>query len=109
MVADSFYRRSHEFREWLEELECPYAVMVPKTNAVPLGGRKEKIEQLVERLPEDAYLGIVPNGGSGERCPWEWACLELAADLEKGRGRWLLVRRGPGDPNDHSFYQAYAP
>lgn len=44
VVADSFYRRSHEFREWLEELECPYAVMVPKTSAVPLGGRKGKIE-----------------------------------------------------------------
>ncbi|MBA3617778.1 MAG: IS701 family transposase, partial [Rubrobacteraceae bacterium] len=37
VVADSFYGRSHAFREWLEELGRPYAVMVPKTNAIPLG------------------------------------------------------------------------
>ncbi len=45
VVADSFYGRSHEFREWLEERGRAYAVMVPKTNAVDLGGRKKKIEQ----------------------------------------------------------------
>jgi len=33
----------------------PYAVMVPKTNAVPLGGRKKKIERHVARLPEGAF------------------------------------------------------
>jgi SRSO17 transposase len=44
VLADSFYGRSHEFRRWLEERGRAYAVMVPKTNAVPLGGRKKKIE-----------------------------------------------------------------
>ena len=66
-VADSFYGRSHEFRNWLEERERPYAVMIPKTNAVPLEGHKEKIDQLVERLPEDAYSEIVPAAGGEER------------------------------------------
>jgi hypothetical protein len=84
--------------------------MVPKTNAVPLGGRKEKIEQFVERLPEDAYSEeVVPARDSGEKRPWEWACLELAADPEKGMGRWLLVRRSSDDPDDLSFYQTYGP
>jgi SRSO17 transposase len=41
VLADSFYGRSHAFRAWLEERGRPYAVMVPKTNAVPLGGRKK--------------------------------------------------------------------
>jgi SRSO17 transposase len=51
VVADSFYGRSSgAFRGWLEKRAQPYAVMIPKTNAVPLaGGRKKKIEQLVER------------------------------------------------------------
>jgi SRSO17 transposase len=40
VVADSFYGRSHAFRKWLEERAKPYAVMVPKTNAVPLGGAR---------------------------------------------------------------------
>jgi SRSO17 transposase len=56
VVANSFYGRSGEFRSWLEKRGCPYAVMVPKTNAVRYQGRrKKKIERLVQRLPEDAW------------------------------------------------------
>ena len=109
VAADSFYGRSHEFREWLEEHERAYAVMVPKTNAVPLGGRKKKIEQLAERLGEDAYSEVLPAEDSGEMRPWEWACLDLAPDQEKRMNRWLLVRRSADDPEDIAFYQAYGP
>jgi hypothetical protein len=83
--------------------------MVPKTNMVPLGGRNKKIERLVERLPEDAFSEVPPAQDSGERRPWEWACLELLADPEKEMNRWLLVRRGSDDPEELAFYQAYGP
>jgi hypothetical protein len=83
--------------------------MVPKTNAVPLGGRKKKIERLVERLPEDAWSEVHPVGDTGNRRPWEWACLELAVDPKKGMSRWLLPRQGSYDPEDLAFYQAYGP
>jgi SRSO17 transposase len=109
VAADSFYGRSHEFRAWLEERGRAYAVMVPKTNAVPLGGRKKKIERLAERLGEDAYSEVLVAEDSDERRPWQWACLGLAADPEKGMSRWLLVRRGSDDPEDIAFYQAYGP
>jgi hypothetical protein len=69
VVADSFYGRSHEFREWLEEQGCPYAVMVPKTNAVALGARKKKIEPLAERLPEDGWWQVHPVRDISERRP----------------------------------------
>ncbi len=109
VLADSFYGRPHEFREWLEGIGQPYAIMVPKTNAVPLGGRKERIERIAGRLREGAYSEVVPAGDSGERRLWEWACLELAADPEKGMRRWLLIRRSADDPEDLGFYQAYGP
>jgi len=110
VVADSFYGRSHGFRSWLEKRGCPYAVMVPKTNAVRYRGRRKKIERLVERLPEDAWALMAPAGeGPDRRRPWEWACLELHGDPEKGMGRWLLVRRSPEDPEDVAFYQVYGP
>ncbi len=109
VVADSFYGRPHEFRGWLEERGRPYAMMVPKTNAVPLGGRKERIGQIAGRLGDEAYSEVVPVGDTGERRPWEWARLELAADPRKGMSRWLLVRRSTDDPDDLSFYQAYGP
>src|SRR5215218_5931892 len=109
VVADSFYGRSHAFRAWLEERGRPYAVMVPKTNAVPLGGRKKKIERLVERLPEGAFSEVRPAQDAGGGRPWEWACLDLAPDREKGMRRWLLVRRSTDDPEEQGFYQAYGP
>jgi SRSO17 transposase len=83
--------------------------MVPKTNAVPLGARKKRIERYVERLPKDAFSEVRPAGESGARRPWEWACAELAPDEEKGMRRWLLVRRSTDDPEDLGFYQAYGP
>jgi SRSO17 transposase len=115
VLADSFYGRSHAFRVWLEERGKPYAVMVPKTNAVPLGGRKKKIEKLVERLGEGAFSEVRPaaaaaaaQDASGRR-PWEWACLDLAPDSEKEMRRWLLARRSTDDPENLGFYQAYGP
>jgi SRSO17 transposase len=111
VVADSFYGRSHSFRHWLEKRGRSYAVMVPKTNAVRYRGHRRKIEQLVERLPEDAWALLLAPAGetSYEGRPWEWACLELSADPKKGMSRWLLVRRSSEDPDDLTFYQAYGP
>jgi len=108
--ADSFYGRSHAFCGWLEERGKFYAVMVPKSNAVPLGGRKKRIEKLVERLGEDAYseMRTARDSDSGRRT-WEWACLDLAPDREKGMRRWLLVRRSTEDSDEMGFYQAYGP
>jgi len=109
VVADSFYGRSGAFRGWLEERGQPYAVMMPKTNAVPLDGRKKKIEQLVEQLPEDAYSEVPPVGDTGERRPWQWAAIELFGDKERGMCRWLLVRWGYEDPQDIAYWLAYGP
>lgn len=109
VAADSFYGRSHAFRAWLEERGRPYAVMVPKTNAVRTGGRRKKLERIAERLPEGAWTEVLPAGDAGERRPWEWAWLELSADPTKGMRRWLLLRRGSEEPDDLSFYQAYGP
>ena len=109
VVADSFYGRSHEFWKWLEERGWPYAVMVPKTNAVPLEGRTEKIERLVERLPEDVYSEVTLLEDTGERWPWQWACIALSGDADGGMCRWLLVRRDSEEPDDLGLYQAYGP
>lgn len=84
-------------------------VMMPKTNAVPLDGRKKKIEQLVERLPEEAYSEVTPVGDTGVRRPWQWAAIELSGDEERGMCRWLLVRRGYEDPEDIAYWLAYGP
>jgi SRSO17 transposase len=110
VVADSFYGRSHGFRSWLERRGRPYAVMVPKTNAVRCQGRRKKIERLAELLPEEAWATIPAREEDlCERRSWEWACLELSAEPAQGMQRWLLVRRSCEDPEDLAFYQAYGP
>jgi hypothetical protein len=83
--------------------------MVPKTNAVPLGGRRKKIERLVEQLPEGAFSEVSTARDTGVGRPWEWVCLELAPVPEKTMRRWLLIRRSIEDPEDLGFYQAYGP
>ena len=75
-MADSFYGRSHEFRAWLEERGRAYAVMVPKTNMVPLQGTQEKIELARRAAARGCFLRVSSCAGLRERRPWQWACLK---------------------------------
>jgi SRSO17 transposase len=96
VVADAFYGRSHELRRWLEARERPYALMIPKTNAVWYQGRRQRAEQLGERLCPAPALG-------------PWACLELSEECATGMRRWLLVRCDAEDPDEHAYFLAYGP
>ena len=109
VVADSFYGRSHTFRHWLEKRGRSYAVMVPKTNAVRYQGRRRKIDQLIECLPEEAWTLVPTEEVSNGKRSWEWVCLVLSQDTRKGTRRWLLGRRSRDEPDDRAFYQAYGP
>ena len=96
VVADAFYGRSHELRQWLEEGGRAYALMIPKTNAVWYRGRRQRAEQLGERVYSDPALG-------------PWACLELSEACADGMRRWLLVRCDAADPDEHRYFLAYGP
>ena len=52
--------------------------------------------------------GIVGKGSEGERL-YEWALVSLSEPEASGAGRWLLVRRGIGDPTELAYYLAYGP
>ena len=96
VVADAFSGRSHDRRQWLETRGRAYALMIPKTNAVRFRGRRERAEQLGERLCADPPLG-------------PWACLELSEECAAGMRRWLLVRCDAEDPDEHRYFLAYGP
>jgi SRSO17 transposase len=96
VVADAFYGRSHALRAWLEERGRAYALMIPKTTAVRYRGRRERAEQVGERLSSAA-----------SREPW--TCLELSDDCAAGMRRWLLVRRDAADPEEPAYFLAYGP
>jgi SRSO17 transposase len=96
VVADAFYGRSHELRQWLEAQGRAYALLIPKTNAVWYRGRRELAAQLGERL--------CPETTSGS-----WACLELSEACAAGMRRWLLVRCDAADPDEHRYFLAFGP
>lgn len=96
VVADAFYGRSHALRRWLEARGRFYALMIPKTTAVQYQGRRERAEQLGERLCLDPTLG-------------PWVCLELSEPCVDGMRRWLLVRCDAQDPDEHAYFLAYGP
>jgi SRSO17 transposase len=109
VVADSFYGRSGPFRRWLEKRGRPYAVMVPKTNAIQYCGGRERVEQLGARLTAAAWMPIAAGeGAQGERVH-DWACLPLSDQCANGMCRWLLVRRDPDDSEGHAYWLAYGP
>ena len=96
VTADAFYGRSHGLRRWLEERGRAYALMIPKTTAVEYQGRRERAEQLGDRLSPDPSLD-------------PWACLELSDACADGMRRWLLVRRDAEDPDECAYFLAYGP
>ena len=77
--------------------------MVPKTTAVEYQGRRERAEQLGQRLPEEAWVRVLAGGvGDGVATP-QWVWLSLSESCAKGQCRWLLVRRCPADPSDLAY------
>ncbi len=109
VTADSGYGRSHAFRQWLERRNQAYAVMVPKTTAVEYQRRRERAEQLGQRLPQGAWVTIAADGAREGTATHEWVYLPLSESCAKGKRRWLLVRRCPTDPSDLAYYVVYGP
>jgi SRSO17 transposase len=95
VVADSFYGRSGPFRRWLEERDQPYAVMIPRTNAIDYRVRRIRVEQVAEHLP------------ASDSPPW--LCLALSEEGEVDMRHWLLVRRDADDRSDDAYWLAYGP
>ena len=68
----------------------------PEDQAVWYQGRRERAEQLGERLCPEPALG-------------PWACLELSDACAAGMRRWLLVRCDAEDPDEHAYFLVYGP
>ena len=109
VTADSGYGRSHAFRQWLEQRDQAYAVMIPKTTALQYEGRRERAEQLGARLPAEAWGSVQTCDEGQEVSAHRWVCLPLSGTCPTGRRRWLLIRRPQEDPNDLAYYLAYGP
>ena len=109
VTADSGYGRSHAFRQWLEQRDQAYAVMIPKTTALQYEGRRERAEQLGARLPAEAWGTVYTGDGGQSVSTHRWVCLPLSGACPTGRRRWLLIRRPQEEKSDLAYYLAYGP
>lgn len=68
------------------------------------------MKTLAKELPRNYWRRISAGSGSkGERL-YDWACLKLQDELAgTGARRWLLVRRDIEEPEEQTFYLAFAP
>ncbi len=110
VLADSIYGADSKFRAWLEERRKHYVLAVHKTTGVWHAGRRYQMKTLANGLPEVRWCRVSAGLGSkGDRLH-DWACLELEDELSQtGTRRWLLLRRGIEEPDEQTFYLAYAP
>lgn len=110
VLADSIYGADSKFRAWLEERRKHYVLAVHKTTGVWHAGRRYQMKTLANRLPEVRWNRVSAGLGSKGNRLHNWACLELEDELSQtGTRRWLLLRRGIGEPDEQTFYLAYAP
>lgn len=109
VVADTVYGTARGLRGWLEGRGRPYVLAVPATKGVYHGGRQRQARSLARDLPDEAWARASAGKGSkGERF-YDRALVSLPDPEAPSAGRWLLVRRGIGDPTELAYYLAYGP
>jgi SRSO17 transposase len=107
VVGDTVYGYD-EMRSWLEEQGRNFVLAVPETQAVWIAGQSQPVGLIAALLPADAWT--VRSAGEGSQGPrlYEWAWLALSAAGEgeaRGRGSWLLIRRGLSVPSKRAYYR----
>ena len=109
VVADTVYETARGLRGWLEGRGCSYVLAVPATKGVYHEGRQRQARSLAKDLPDDAWARASAGAGSKGERSYDWALVSLPDPEAPGAGRWLLVRRGIGDPTELAYYLAYGP
>lgn len=108
VVGDTIYS-GDEVRRWLEGQGRDYVLAVPSTHGIWTRARQQTAEQLMGRLPRDAWMRL--SAGEGSQGPrwYDWACLRLSYATAPGKGQWLLARRSLSDPSELAYYRVYGP
>jgi DDE superfamily endonuclease len=110
VVADSIYGADTKFRRWLEVRGNCYVLPVHNSTGAWHTGHRYQVRTLARGLQEASWVRTSAREGSkGDRLH-DRACLALEDGLEEVEmRRWLLVRRDIDEPDEQTFYLAYAP
>jgi len=109
VTGDSVYGDDRRLRMWLEARPQAYVLAVSGKEYVWLGWRQRQVKTVLATLPEEGWTRL--SAGDGAKGPrwYDWRWLPLAAPLEPGWCRWLLVRRSLSTPQERHAYVVFAP
>ena len=109
VTGDSVYGEDRRLRVWLESCPQAYVLAVSGKEYVWLDWHQRQVKTILATLPGEGWTRL--RAGDGAKGPrwYAWRWLPLAEPLEPGWRRWLLVRRGLGDPSALTAYVVFAP
>jgi SRSO17 transposase len=108
-TGDSVYGDDRRVRMSLESCPQAYVLTVSGKEYVWLDWQQHRVSTILAGLPEDGWMRL--SAGEGTKGPrwYDWRWLPLAAPLEPGWGRWLLIRRRASEPTALAAYVVFAP
>ena len=109
VTGDEVYGNDRSLRRWLEEQGISYVLSIAINRHVwGEDFRQSKIEDIVEKIPAQAFRKLsVGEGAKGLRY-YDWARIKLLS-WQIPQERWLLVRRHCEKSKEMAFYVVYAP
>lgn len=109
VTGDSVYGDARRWRLWLESCPQAYVLAVSGKEYVWLDWQQRRVSTILAALPADGWLRL--SAGEGAKGPrwYDWRWLPLAAPMNPGWCRWLLIRRSASEPTDLAAYVVFAP
>jgi SRSO17 transposase len=109
VTGDSVYGDDRRLRMWLESCPQAYVLTVSGKEYVWLDWQQRRVSAILAALPEDGWIRL--SAGEGTKGPrwYDWRWLPLAAPLEPGWCRRLLIRRSASEPTDMAASVVFAP
>jgi SRSO17 transposase len=110
VTADELYGNDTKFRLWLEAVDVPHVVAVPKSAmVVSFELLKVRVHRLVAELPDTAWKRLSSGAGTKGARVSDWAVAGIRPLRRREWGHWLLARRSIADPDDIAYYVCFGP
>jgi SRSO17 transposase len=109
VTGDRVYGADRRLRRWLEGRPQAYVLAVSGQEYVGLGAQQRQVKTLLASLPAEGWTRLSAGDGSQGPRWYDWRWWPLAAPLEPGWCRWLLVRRRLSTPTELTAYVVFAP
>lgn len=108
VTGDEVYGNDGQMRRWLEGRKISFVLAVSAQYRVFYEGARRWASEIATLLPQKEWKRLSAGAGTKGERHYDWALLPLG-EVDEGRQRWLLFRRGISDPKDLAYYVVSAP